>query len=197
MDTPGQHPFDTPRERLYLPFLAPFYAKFAQPFGWLAFRLAIGLPLLIEGWHKIMAPMALSGFVESLGFHPGWFFSPLMAVVNFFGAALIILGLWTRPAALANGVMLLVTLWYHMANPYGDAFLTQAGIDYLTANPDLLTPAGQRSLLPDGGAAFLNSAVGVQLKANYASLFWTAGAFIIAALGGGWLSLDRRFRKEF
>lgn len=192
-----RHPFDTPRERLYLPFLSGFYASFAQPFGWLGFRLAIGLPLLIEGWHKILAPMALSGFVESMGFHPGWFFSPLLAVVNLVGGLLIVLGLWTRPAALANGIMLLVTLWFHVTHPYGDAFLTAEGIEYLTANPGLLTQAGQTNLLPDGGAAFLNSATGVQLKAEYNSLFWAAGACIIAALGGGWFSLDRRFRKEF
>lgn len=191
------HVFDTPRERLYLPFLSRFYSDFAQPFGWLAFRLVIGGWLVWEGWAKIQNPMALSGFVESLGIYPGWLFSPLMAVANFFGGILIVIGLWTRPAALANAVMLLVTWWFHVTHPYGDAFLTQAGIDYLTANPDLLTAAGQAQLLPDGGAAFLNGPTGVQLKANTNSLFWAAGAAIIAALGGGWLSVDRRMRREF
>ncbi|MGH1370098.1 MAG: DoxX family protein [Maritimibacter sp.] len=191
-------PFETPKERLFFPFLSGFYAQFAQPAGWVAFRVVIGGMLMIEGWSKIQDPMALSGFVESLGIGPGWFFSPLIAIVNFFGGALIVAGFLTRPAALANAVMLLVTLWFHMTHPFGDAFLTQQGIAYLTANPDLLTTAGQTQLLPDGGAAFLNGGTGVQLKANTNSLFWAAGAALIAAFGGGAFSVDRLWmRKEF
>ncbi len=141
--------------------------------------------------------MGLSGFVESLGFWPGWFFSPLLAITNFVGGLLIVLGFLTRPAALANAFMLLVTYWFHATHPYGDAFLTQAGIDYLKANPDLLTPVGQARLLSDGGAAFLAGPTGVQLKAELASLFWAAGAALIAAFGGGALSVDQKMRKEF
>jgi len=189
--------FTTSRDRLYLPFLSGFYNGFAQPVGWLAFRLIIGGMLTIEGWAKIQNPMGLVGFVDGLGIGPGWFFSPLIAVTNFAGGLLIMLGLFTRPAALANAVMLLVTYWFHVTHPYGDAFVTRAGIEYLTANPDLLTPAGQRFLMTDGGARFLNGPTGVQWKANYNSLFWTAGAAIIAALGGGALSVDRRMAREF
>ncbi len=189
--------FTTLRDRLFLPFLAPFYNHFAQPVGWLAFRLVIGGMLAVEGWSKIQNPMGLAGFVESLGLGPGWFFSPMIAIVNFAGGLLIVFGLFTRPAALANMVMLLVTYWFHVTHPYGDAFLTQAGIDYLTANTDFLTSSGQRYLLSDGGAGFLNGATGVQLKANMNSLFWAAGAAIIAALGGGALSIDRKMSKEF
>lgn len=189
--------FSTPKEMLYLPFLSGFYASFAQPFGWLLFRFVIGGWLLLEGWAKIQNPLGLTGFVESIGVSPGWFFSPLIAIVNFVGGLLIVLGFLTRPAALANAVMLAVTYWFHATHPYGDAFLTQAGIDYLSGNLDLLTPAGQRRLLPDGGAAFLAGPTGVQLKAEMNSMFWTAGAAIIAALGGGALSVDRWMRKEF
>lgn len=189
--------FDTPRDRLYLPFLSRFYSEFAQPYGWLAFRLVIGGWLLLEGWHKIQNPMGLARFVEGIGFWPGWFFSPLVAVTNLLGGLLIVLGLFTRPAAFANAVMLLVTYWFHVTHPYGDAFLTQAGIEYLKAHPDLLTAAGQMRLLPDGGARFLASGTGVQLKAELASLFWSAGALLIAAYGGGRLSIDRRMRREF
>lgn len=189
--------FSTPPERLYLPFLSGFYARFAQPFGWLAFRIVIGGWLAIEGWHKIQNPMGMAGFVEMIGFWPGWFFSPLLAVTNYFGGLFILAGFLTRPAALANAVMLLVTYWFHVTHPYGDAFLTQAGIEYLNANKDLLTPAGQARLLADGGAAFLAGPTGVQLKAEFASLFSAAGAALIAAMGGGALSVDRRMRREF
>lgn len=189
--------FTTTRERLILPFLTGFYNSFAQPVGWLAFRIVIGGFLAYEGWAKIQNPMGLVGLVESLGMGPGWLISPLIAVTNFLGGLLIVFGFLTRPAALANAVMLLITYWFHAAYPYGDAFLTPAGIEYLSQNTNLLTSAGQRFLAADGGARFLNGPTGVQLKAEWASLFWTAGAAIIAALGGGALSVDRMLRKEF
>ena len=185
--------FETSRERLIMPFLQSFYSGYAEPYGWAAFRLTIGGMLMIEGWPKIIAPMAQVGFVESIGMYPGWFFSPFLAVLQFVGGFLIIIGLLTRPVALANAVMLLMTLWYHMSHPYGDAFLTVDGIAYLKENAALLTAAGQK-LLADGGVAFLT---GVQMKANLASLFWAAGAAVIAALGGGAVSVDRMLGKEF
>jgi len=165
-----------------------------MPVGWLGFRVAIGLSLVISGWPKIIAPMAMTGFVESIGMSPGWFWSPLLAAMQFFGGFLIAFGLLTRPAALANAVMLLITLWWHMAHPYPEPFLTEAGLAYLNANPDLLTPAAQSALLRDGGA---NLGMRIQEKAIYASLFWAGGAALIAAFGGGYLSVDRKLKKEF
>lgn len=186
--------FETHRDRLILPFMDRVYAGFAQPWGWAAFRVAVGLMLVIEGWPKITAPFAQVGFVEMLGFHPGWLFSPLLAAMQFFGGMLIALGLVTRPIALANAVMLLITLWFHMSHPYGSAMLTPEGLTYLQANPGLLTATAQKQLLGDGGAAFLAQ---VQDKAFLASLFWAAGAALIAAFGGGPLSIDRALKKEF
>lgn len=185
----------SPRERLILPFMAPIYHKFAQPFGWLAFRLIIGGCLMIEGWPKIIAPMAQTGFIENvLGLPLPWLFSPLLAVVQFVGGALIALGLLTRPAALANAVMLAITLKFHLDHPYGDAFLTPEGMAFLSANLQYLTEAGQQSLLADGGTAFLHQ---VQGKAEFNSTFWAAGAAIIAAFGGGKFALDQMLGKEF
>lgn len=185
----------SPRERLVLPFMAPFYHGLAQPVGWALFRVIIGGLLMVEGWPKILAPMAQVGFVENvLGWPAGWFFSPLLAVMQFIGGFLIAIGLFTRPVALANALMLAVTLWFHVENPYGDAFLTAEGIAFLAENPQYLTGDGQRRLLADGGAGFLHQ---VQSKAEFNSAFWAAGAAIIAAFGGGRISVDRLLRKEF
>ena len=186
--------FLTQRERLVLPFLAPVYEKFAEPVGWLGFRVTVGLSLVVAGWPKIVAPLAQSGFVESLGMYPGWFWSPLLAAMQFFGGMFIAVGLLTRPIALANAVMLLITLWFHAAHPYPEPFLTVEGISYLKANPDLLTPGAQAALLKDGGIVFGGR---IQEKAIYASLFWAAGAALIAAFGGGYFSVDRKLKKEF
>lgn len=182
------------RDRLVMPFLSPVYEKFAEPIGWLGFRLAVGLSLVVAGYPKIVAPLAQSGFVESLGMYPGWFWSPLLAAMQFFGGMFIAVGLLTRPIALANAVMLLITLWFHVVNPYPEPFLTPEGLQYLQAHPDLLTPGAQFALLKDGGVLFGER---IQEKAIYASLFWAAGAALIAAFGGGYLSVDRKLKKEF
>lgn len=188
------HGNTAPKGQFYFPFLAGFYENFAQPLAWVAFRAAIGGMLVIEGYPKIMAPMAQVGFVENLGFHPGWLFSPLLAGMQFFGGALIALGLFTRPAALANAVMLAITLWFHFAFPYGHAFLTDQGIAALKGGSEFFTPAGVKRLA-DGGTFFLEQ---VQTKAELASLFWMGGAFFFAAFGGGKWSVDRTvIKREF
>lgn len=186
--------FDNDRSKLFIPPLSAFYDKVAQPMAWSIFRLAVGGVLMVEGWPKILAPMAQVGFVENIGFYPGWFWSPALAVIQVLGGFLVALGLFTRPAALANGVMLAITLFYHYAHPYGDAFLAQAGIDALKAGSEFFTPEAL-ARLGDGGTKFLHQ---VQGKAEQASLFWTGGMFLFAAFGGGYLSLDRLlFRKQF
>ncbi|AYD00791.1 DoxX family protein [Neorhizobium sp. NCHU2750] len=186
--------FENERKDLIIPALGGFYERLAQPMAWSIFRVAVGGMLVLEGWPKLMAPLAQVGFVENLGFYPGWLWSPVLAVMQVFGGLLIALGLFTRPTALANGVMLAITLWYHFSHPYGGAVLTQAGIDALKAGSDFFTQNGVVRLA-DGGAAFFHQ---VQEKAEQNSLFWTGGAFIFAAFGGGYLSLDRLlFRKQF
>lgn len=186
--------FDNSSDKLFIPALGPFYDRIAEPMAFTILRVVTGAMLVIEGWPKIMAPFGQVGFVEGLGFYPGWFWSPLLAVIQVFGGLLIALGLFTRAAALANGVMLAITLYYHISHPYGDAFLTQAGIEALKAQSDFFTPNAV-ARLADGGARFLDQ---VQGKAEQGSLFWTGSTFIFAAFGGGALSLDRLlFRKQF
>lgn len=99
----------------------------------------------------------------------------------------------TRPFALANAVMLLVTLYYHIANPYGPVFLTPEGMAFLKQNLNYLTEAGQAQLLQDGGQAFLAT---VQGKAITNSLFWAGITALYAAYGGGHFSLDRALGRE-
>ncbi|WP_176083464.1 DoxX family protein [Martelella sp. HB161492] len=185
--------FKNDPQRLYLPFLGGFYDRIAQPMAWVIFRIAIGGFLALEGWPKITHPFAQVGFVESLHFYPGVFWSPLLAALQFFGGILIMLGLFTRAAALANGIMLAITLYFHYTHPYGAAFLTPAGIEALKTNAELFTAAAQYRLA-DGGANFLTQ---VQDKAELASWFWTGGTFLYAAFGGGYCSVDRLLKKVF
>lgn len=109
--------FDTSREHLAIPALGGFYDRIAQPIAWSIFRLAVGGMLTLEGWPKIIAPLAQVGFVEGLGFYPGFIWSPVLAAMQFFGGMLVAVGLLTRPIALANNVMLAITLWFHWRPP--------------------------------------------------------------------------------
>lgn len=182
-------------DHLFLPFLSNFYERFAKPFAWVALRVAVGGVLAYEGWRKMGNPMAMSGFVESLNFYPGWFWSPLLGLVNLVGGLFIVFGFLTRPAALANTFMLAITLWYHYVNPYGPTFLTPEGIAFMqTPEAAQYFTADAMRRLGDGGANFLNQ---VQGKAIFASLFWTGAAGLFAAFGGGALSIDNRMKKEF
>ena len=192
-DLSGAHTA-APINRLVLPALGNFYDGFAKPFAWVALRVAVGLVLAYEGWNKMGNPMAMAGFVESLHFYPGWFWSPLLGLINLVGGLCIALGLLTRPMALANTVMLAITLWFHYANPYGPSFLTEAGIELLKS-PDAAQyfTADAIKRLGDGGTAFLAQ---VQDKAIFASLFWTGAVALYAAFGGGAWSLDRRLGRE-
>lgn len=150
---------------------------------------------MVEGWPKITAPFAMAGFTESLGLYPGWFWSALLAVMQFVGGLMIVTGLFTRRAGLANGLMLAVTYWFHVSNPYGAAMLTPEGMASLSQNAAFFTADGLRNLAQDGGAQFLRL---VQLKAEGFSALWTVAALALAAWGAGPLSLDRTvLKKEF
>lgn len=182
--------------RLIIPGMGGFYDRFAQPLAHLGLRVAVGLLLIIEGWPKIIAPYSMAGFTEGIGLYPGWFWSLVLAVLQFVGGVLILVGFLTRPAALANAFMLAVTLWFHVTHPYGDIALTPEGIAAAqAAGQTFLTEAGLRNLASDGGATFLQQ---VQFKAEGLSALWTVAALFIAAFGAGPLSVDRNlWKREF
>ncbi len=191
---PAPHDHETP---LILPVFRPFYRGFAEPLAWVVLRVLTGAMLVIEGWPKIQAPFAMTGFAESLGLWPAGFWSLALAVLQFGGGILLVLGLFTRPVALAAGLMLAVTLWYHLTRPYGTALLTPEGIAAFPEQAALFTADAGNSLVNlgrDGGARFLHQ---VQSKANFLSALWTVAALFFAAFGGGRLSLDRAIGREF
>ncbi|MCM2473694.1 DoxX family protein [Rhizobium sp. CG5] len=100
------------RSRLIIPALAPVYGS-----GYVTvetiLRVVAGLLLVTHGYGKILDPMGAVGMVEGLGFYPGVFWSPLLAATEFFGGILVAIGLFTRPAAFAATIVLLVTVYFH------------------------------------------------------------------------------------
>lgn len=104
--------FITSRPRLIIPSLGGLYAALGESAETIL-RVAAGLLLVTHGYGKIMNPFGASGMVESLGFYPGAFWSPLLAATEFFGGILIAIGLFTRPAAFAAMIVLTVTIYFH------------------------------------------------------------------------------------
>lgn len=83
------------------------------PLSVLYMRVIAGIAFMAHGWPKIQSPTGAAGMVESLGFHPGWLFSIALSATEFFGGLLLLLGLLTRPAAVATSFVLLVTVYFH------------------------------------------------------------------------------------
>jgi putative oxidoreductase len=104
--------FTTSRPHLIIPSLGGLYAALGESAETIL-RVAAGLLLVTHGYGKIMNPFGASGMVESLGFYPGAFWSPLLAATEFFGGILIAIGLFTRPAAFAAMIVLTVTIYFH------------------------------------------------------------------------------------
>ena len=102
----------TNRPRLIIPSLGGLYSKLSESAETIL-RVATGLLLVTHGYGKILNPFGASGMVESLGFFPGAFWSPLLAATEFFGGILIAIGLFTRPAAFAAMIVLTVTIYFH------------------------------------------------------------------------------------
>lgn len=102
----------TTRSRLFIPALGGLYAALHDSAETIL-RVAAGLLLVTHGYGKILNPFGASGMVESLGFYPGAFWSPLLSATEFFGGILIAIGLFTRPAAFAAMIVLAVTVYFH------------------------------------------------------------------------------------
>jgi putative oxidoreductase len=184
------------RTPLFIPFLRKFYDLFAMPIAHVGLRVSVGGLLVVEGWPKILDPYSMAGFNENLGLYPGWLWSLVLAVMQFVGGAFLVVGLLARPLALANAVMLLVTLWFHWSHPYGGAALTPEGLAAAqAASQTLLTEDGVRNLAADGGSIVFHQA---QAKAVGFSALWTVAALFLAAFGAGPVSVDRTLlRREF
>ncbi|MEO7400569.1 MAG: DoxX family protein [Polaromonas sp.] len=102
----------TPHAQLFIPALGKVYESL-DDLAFTLLRVAAGAGLAFHGFPKIMDPMKLVGMVEMLGFAPGPFWAVLLAMAEFIGGILLVVGLLTRPAALATTIVLLVTVYFH------------------------------------------------------------------------------------
>ena len=77
-----------------------------------ALRIVLGLTLAIHGFPKLKDLKTTSANFGAMGFRPGAFWGPLVAVVEFFGGLALMLGIWTEvAAALFVGQFAVITIW--------------------------------------------------------------------------------------
>lgn len=81
-----------------------------QPLGLLALRIALGVIFLTHGYPKLAHLGAgMQGFFVQHGL-PGYFVY-ISGALEVFGGALLVLGLFTRPAALLLAIEMGVAIW--------------------------------------------------------------------------------------
>ena len=80
-----------------------------QPLGLLLLRLAIGIIFISHGYPKLIHPGAMRGMFVQHGL-PGYFVETA-GVLEVLGGGLLILGLFTRIAALLLAIEMAVAIW--------------------------------------------------------------------------------------
>jgi putative oxidoreductase len=85
------------------------FLKSFEPLSLLLLRLVVGLIFLVHGYPKLVHPTeAMRGFFVSHGL-PGYFLN-ISAILECFGALLLFVGLFTRPAALLLAIEMAVAI---------------------------------------------------------------------------------------
>lgn len=120
--------------------IRPFFPALAgiedalRPLGVPLIRVAAGLMLIPHGAQKLFGAFGgrgLAGTAEAfgrMGIEPAMPMAVLAGGVEFFGGLLLAIGLFTRPAAVAVGIVMLVAVFkVHWANGF---FNTAGGIEF-------------------------------------------------------------------
>ncbi len=79
-----------------------------QPLGLLGMRIALGAVMIVHGYPKVTGIHGVEKFFGAIGLP--WWSAYLSAGAEFFGGMLIIIGLLTRPAALALLIDMIVAI---------------------------------------------------------------------------------------
>lgn len=143
---------------LYIPAFGRLYAALSG-LAWPMVRVVTGLWMMPHGAQKLFGlfggdPHAVAGFFAKIGLTPALPMVYLAGSVEFFGGLLLVLGLWTRPAAAAAAVLMLVTVFkVHLANGF---FWTAGGFEY----PLMWAVLAVAILLRGAGPLSLDSRIG-------------------------------------
>jgi putative oxidoreductase len=121
-----------PSPRFYVPALEPIYQRFS-PCAEVALRIGLGAILIPHGCQKLFGWFGGAGLTrfatifENIGYKPGLFWAIVVGLTEALGGILLVLGLFTRPAALAVFIFMLNAIWVTSAKGF---FWTAGGFEY-------------------------------------------------------------------
>lgn len=101
--------------------------------GALLLRVPVGVVLAAHGAQKLFGWFGgyglegTAGWLESVGFAPGYLMALMAGGAEFFGGILLILGLFTRPAAAVAAFTMLMAMTVHVGN---GLFLANNGYEF-------------------------------------------------------------------
>jgi len=116
-------------KRLFIPALGGIYEALS-PYTWLMVRVVAGALLIPHGYAKLFGGQleGVIGFMGSLGLVPAAFWGWVIALLEFFGGIMLVVGFLTRPvAAMVVGFMAVAAFYVHWGNGF---FWTSGGFEY-------------------------------------------------------------------
>jgi putative oxidoreductase len=145
--------------KLYFPALGRYYdaaLEYAEPL----LRIALGGILIPHGMQKLFGAFGgggLSGtaqLFERIGYSPGIFWGTLVGLTEFVGGILLVIGLFTRAAALAVTIFMLNAVYF--TSKTGGFFWTNRGSEFSI----LILAAAVFFLIRGGGAWSVDEKLG-------------------------------------
>jgi len=147
--------------RLYVPALGGIYEKL-MPFALPILRIGLGLILIPHGAQKFFGWFGGMGYEKfvalfnTLGYKPGILWLTLVALTEFVGGILLVLGLFTRLAALALVIFMIVAVHFTSGKGF---FWTTGGLEYSL----LILFVGLVFLIRGGGDYSLDKKLGREI----------------------------------
>jgi putative oxidoreductase len=145
-------------QRLYVLSLGPIYERFSSCVE-TALRIGLGAILIPHGLQKLFGWLGGAGLAKfavifaNIGYKPGLFWVVVVGVTEALGGLLLILGLFTRPAALAVVIFMLNAIWVTSAKGF---FWSAGGFEYSL----LILLVALYFLVRGGGACSLDRKLG-------------------------------------
>ena len=118
--------------RYYIPALGSLYARL-EPYVLPLLRVGLGLILIPHACQKLfgmfggMGLTANAALFQRLGYSPGMFWGTLVGCTELIAGTLLVLGLFTRPAALSIVIFMIFSIHFTSAKGF---FWANGGMEY-------------------------------------------------------------------
>jgi putative oxidoreductase len=107
-------------QRYYIPALGNLWASL-QSYALPLLRAGLGVILIAHGCQKLF------GMFGGMGLNPGMFWGTLVGCTETIGGALLVIGLFTRPAALSIVIFMIFSIHFTSAKGF---FWSAGGMEY-------------------------------------------------------------------